>query len=148
MNVTFGIVEATCCPKLNSFVNEIASNGSDVAIVSIICVTILISLLTIVVKLFGYLNKRLSSEDDKKTIESLSNQKAALEGEIDRIKKEKENVEKKTQLTFDQKEKNRFLDFCYEMAKSKAMADQTIKNECWDILKDRYPIETQKENEN
>ena len=147
-SVTFIIFEAICCPNLDSFVKEISSNCCDVAIVSIICVTVCGTLLTICIKMFAYLKERLSSEADKKTIADMKKLIDDLKAERDTIKNEKDDVEKNFQLEPEQKEMNRFLDFCYEMAKSTAMADQTIKKECWDILKKRYPIETKKENEN
>lgn len=87
-NVTFIILEAICCPKWESFVNEIASNGSDVAIVSIICLTIFVSLLTTSCKTFSYMKERLSSEADKKTIEELNQQ-------IVELKKETQNLKEK-----------------------------------------------------
>ena len=85
-NVTFIILEAICCPKWESFVNEIASNGSDVAIVFIICLTIFVSLLTTSRKTFSYMKERLSSEADKKTIEELNQQIVELKKETQNLK--------------------------------------------------------------
>ena len=82
-DVTFIILEAICCPKWESFVKDIASNGSDVAITLIICLTILISLLTICNKIFDYLKEMHFSENDKKTI-------ADLNAEIEKLKKERQ----------------------------------------------------------
>lgn len=143
MNATLITAVTTCCPNLDSFVKEISSNGSDVAIVSIICVTVCGTLLTICIKMFAYLKERLSSEADKKTIADMMKLIDDLKAERDTIKKEKDDVEKKLQLTPEQKEMNRFLDFCYEMAKSTAKADQTIKNECWKILKEKHQTKAQ-----
>ena len=145
MNTTLITAVTNCCPNYESFVKEIASNGSDVAIVSIICLTVLISSLTIIVKLFDYLNT--VNESKQNNIRNLENKIDGLQEKIETLLNKKKNAEEKLQLAPEQKEMNRFLDFCYEMAKSTAMADQTIKKECWDILKKRYPIETKKENE-
>lgn len=150
MNTAFMILEATCCPKWDYFVNEIASNGSDVAIVFIICLTILISLQIVCNKTFDYLRERSSSEANKKTIDELEQQIEGLKKERDKIQKEKSDAEKKLQLTPEQKEKNRFLDFCYDMANSTERDDQDMKEECWKILKDRQNIypHKRKEDEN
>ena len=140
MNATFLILRVTCCPKLESFVNEIASNGSDVAIVSIICLTVCGTLLTICFKMFAYLKERSSSDVDEKAIYELNQQIAELKKEVGKLLEEKTVVEKKCPLTPEQKEENRFLDFCYDMAKSTVKENMDLKKECWDILKGRVNI--------
>jgi len=150
MNTTFMILGVACCPKLESFVNEIASNGSDVVIVLIICLTILLSLGVICFKTFDYLRERSSSEANKKNIDKLEQQIEGLKKERDKIQKEKNDAEKKLQLTPEQKETNRFLDFCYDMARSTETDNLDMKKECWEILKDRQNIypHKRKEDEN
>ena len=91
MNATLITAVTTCCPNLDSFVKEISSNGSDVAIVSIICVTVCGTLLTICIKMFAYLKERLSSEADKKTIADMMKLIDDLKAERDTIKKEKDD---------------------------------------------------------
>lgn len=41
----------------------------------------------------------------------------------------------KSTIAFKQEEEKRFLDFCYEMARSAIKDDMQMKKECWDILK-------------
>jgi len=147
-NVTFIILEAICCLKLESLVNEIASNGSDVAIVSIICLTVCGTLLTICFKMFAYLKERGSSDADEKAIYELNQQIAELKKEVGKLLEEKTVVEKKCPLTPEQKEKNRFLEFCYEMAKSTEMDDLVMKKECWEILKESVNISPKIQEEN
>ena len=60
----------------------------------------------------------------------------------------KNNIDKKPQLTPEQKEKNRFLEFCYEMAKSTEMDDLEMKKECWEILKESVNISPKIQEEN
>ena len=138
-NVTFIILEAICCPIWESFVNELASNGSDVAIVSIICLTVCGTLLTICFKMFAYLKERHSSETNNKAIKDLKKQIDDLKEEVDKLLEEN-NKEKKCPLPPEQKEENRFLDFCYDMAKSTEVNNLDIKKECWDILKNRQNV--------
>ena len=140
MNSTFLFLNATCCPALKKAANEIASNGSDVLIVLIICLTVWGSLLTICIKMFDYLKERNSSEIDKKTRDELNQQIEGLKKERDKIQKEKSDAEKKLQLTQEQKETNRFLDFCYDMANSTEKDNAGMKKECWEILKKRQNI--------
>lgn len=147
-NVTFIILEAICCLKLESLVNEIASNGSDVAIVSIICLTVCGTLLTICFKMFAYLKERSSSDADEKAIYELNQQIAELKKKVGKLLEEKTVVEKKCPLTPEQKEKNRFLEFCYEMAKSTEMDDLVMKKECWEILKESVNISPKIQEEN
>ena len=139
-NVTFMILEAICCLKLESLVNEIASNGSDVAIVFIICLTVCVTLLTICFKMFSYLKERHSSETNNKAIKDLKKQIDDLREEVDKLLEENNNKEKKCPLPPEQKEGNRFLDFCYDMAKSTEVNNLHIKKECWDILKNRQNV--------
>ena len=142
MNTTLITAVTNCCPNYESFVKEIASNGSDVAIVSIICLTVLISLLTIIVKLFDYLKKingikqEYITELEKKIVELQEKNKA--------LENEKDNAEKKLQLKPEQKEKENFFDFCYVMAKSTEKDNSDMKKECWDILKKKHSAEIQK----
>ena len=147
-NVTFIILEAICCPKWESFVNDIASNGSDVAIVSIICLTVCGTLLTICFKMFAYLKERSSSDADEKAIYELNQQIAELKKEVGKLLEEKTVVEKKCPLPPEQKEEKRFLEFCYEMAKSTAQENRDLKKECWGILKESVNISPKKQEEN
>lgn len=98
MNTTLILLAAICCPTLETFVDEIASNGSDVMIVLIICVTVLAVLLIICNLVSSYLKS-------------------------------------KSIITFKQEEEKRFLDFCYEIAKSPIKDNLEMKKECWDLLK-------------
>jgi len=145
MNTTLITAVTNCCPNYESFVKEIASNGSDVAIVSIICLTVLISSLTIIVKLFDYLNN--VNESKQNNIRELEKIIVELEKNNEALQKEKKEAEEKLQLKAEQKEKKNFFDFCYEMAKSIEMDNLDMKKECWEILKKRYSAEMQKENE-
>lgn len=58
MNTTFMFLGAICCPKLETFVDEIASNGSDVLIVLIICITVLVVLLKVCNLISSYLQSK------------------------------------------------------------------------------------------
>ena len=147
-NVTFIILEAICCLKLESLVNEIASNGSDVAIVFIICLTVCVTLLTICFKMFSYLKERHSSETNNKAIKDIKKQIDDLKEEVDKLLEENNNKEKKCPLPPEQKEGNRFLDFCYDMAKSTEMDDLEMKKECWKILKESVNISPKIKEEN
>lgn len=53
MNTTFILLGSICCPKLETLVDEIASNGSDVVIVLIICITVL-TIMTKICNLVSY----------------------------------------------------------------------------------------------
>lgn len=142
------VLGTTCCPKWNSFVNDITSNSSDVAIVLIISLTVLVSFLTICSKLFTYLAERDSAPQKQNAINELHQQIEDLVLKVDALVAEKNKVEKKLQLTQEQKEKNRFFDFCYDMARSTERDNLKIKSECWEILKKEQGISIKIEEEN
>lgn len=118
-NVTFIILEAICCPKWDSFVNEIASNGSDVAIVSIICLTVCGTLLTICFKMFVYLKERLSSEADKKTIEELNQQNVELKKETQNLKEKLAKASEVKSAKSNEEKAKELLKDIFSMSKDK-----------------------------
>lgn len=56
MNMTLILLGNVCCPILDTIVDEIASNGSDVLIVFIICITVLIICFKVCNSVSSYLN--------------------------------------------------------------------------------------------
>ena len=134
-NVTFIILEAICCPKWESFVNEIASNGSDVAIVSIICLTIFVSLLTTSCKTFSYMKERLSSEADKKTIEELNQQIVELKKETQNLKEKLAKASEVKPCKSDEEKTKELLKEIVSMSKDK---DGVTNVETVKILLEQY----------
>ena len=138
---------AGCAQILSSSNIAYTTNGHDVEIARTICCSI-VTLTGILVggfliwKLMYYIAKGVevhyTREYEKEDI--IRKQQAA----------EKIDADKKPQLTPEEKEKNRFLEFCYDMAKSTAKENMDLKKECWDILKERVNIspKSQKSNEN
>lgn len=134
-NVTFIILEAICCPKWESFVNEIASNGSDVAIVSIICLTIFVSLLTTSCKTFSYMKERLSSEADKKNIEELNQQIVELKKETQNLKEKLAKASEVKPCESDEEKTKELLKVIVSMSKDK---DGVTNVETVKILLEQY----------
>lgn len=134
-NVTFIILEAICCPKWESFVNEIASNGSDVAIVSIICLTIFVSLLTTSCKTFSYMKERLSSEADKKNIEELNQQIVELKKETQNLKEKLAKASEVKPCKSDEEKTKELLKEIVSMSKDK---DGVTNVETVKILLEQY----------
>ncbi len=128
---------AGCAQILSSSNIAYATNGHDVEIARTICCSI-VTLTGILVggfliwKLMDYIAKGVevhyTREYEKEDI--IRKQQAA----------EKIDADKKPQLTPEEKEENRFLEFCYDMAKSTVKENMDLKKECWDILKGRVNI--------
>jgi len=138
---------AGCAQIISSGNIANATNGQDVEIANTICCSI-VTLTGILVggfliwKLMDYIAKGVAAYYMRKCeVEDIFRKQQA---------DEKDSIEKKPQLTLEQKEKNRFLEFCYEMAKSTEMDNLDMKKECWDILKERVNIspKSQKSNGN
>jgi len=135
MNAPFMILEATCCPNLSSFVKELTSNGSDVAIVSIICLTVCGTLLTICFKMFVYLKERLSSEADKKTIEELNQQNVELKKETQNLKEKLAKASEVKPCKSDEEKTKELLKEIVSMSKDK---DGVTNVETVKILLEQY----------
>lgn len=48
------------------------------------------------------------------------------------------NESKKKELTAEQEENMRFIDFCYDVAKTSKTEVKELQEECWKILKSKY----------
>ncbi len=136
---------AGCAQIISSSNIANATNGQDVEIARIICCSI-VTLTGILVggfliwKLMDYIAKGVAACYLRKCEEEDISRKQQID--------EKNNIDKKPQLTPEQKEKNRFLEFCYEMAKSTEMDDLEMKKECWEILKESVNISPKIKEEN
>ena len=126
----------TCQPC----VKEAETTCNDVVIVGIVCLTVFVSLLAICFSSFAYFAKRNTAIANQKSIDELNQQITKLKTERDKSVKDKNDAEKKLQITLEQKEYNRFMDFCYDMAKSTDMENDEMKKECWGILKEKFNI--------
>lgn len=130
---------ATECTEVCKVVLKDCTNEYDFKIAETICChsTLIALIAAVTIFVLAIINKVQWNRKDGSAEETKAERKSS------------EGNQKQSSIDSSEKLDQEFIDFCFEMAKSKKDSDRELAKECWEILKEKYlPKTADKVNDN